>query len=109
MGLVMETTDATFDADVLGSDKPVVVDFWAPWCGPCRGLARVLDEVAAEVGDSVRVVKLNIEEQSATAAAKGIISVPTLHIYRGGELVSSMIGAKPKTEILAALEAAVSR
>ncbi|MFD5811282.1 thioredoxin [Rhodococcus aetherivorans] len=109
MGLVVETTDATFDADVLGSDKPVVVDFWAPWCGPCRGLARVLDEVAAEMGDAVRVVKLNIEEQSATAAAKGIISVPTLHIYRGGELVSSMIGAKPKTEILAALEAAVSR
>ncbi|NGP05851.1 thioredoxin [Rhodococcus sp. 14C212] len=109
MGLVVETTDATFDADVLGSDKLVVVDFWAPWCGPCRGLARVLDEVAAEMGDAVRVVKLNIEEQSATAAAKGIISVPTLHIYRGGELVSSMIGAKPKTEILAALEAAVSR
>ncbi|OLL19241.1 MULTISPECIES: thioredoxin [unclassified Rhodococcus (in: high G+C Gram-positive bacteria)] len=109
MGLVVETTDATFDADVLGSDKLVVVDFWAPWCGPCRGLAQVLDEVAAEMGEAVRVVKLNIEEQSATAAAKGIISVPTLHIYRGGELVSSMIGAKPKTEILAALEAAVSR
>ncbi|MFN8084971.1 MAG: thioredoxin [Dermatophilaceae bacterium] len=94
------TTDATFEADVLRSEKPVLVDFWAVWCGPCRAVAPVLDEIAAAYADKIDVVKLNTDENPQTVAKYGIVSIPTLNLYVGGEVVKSMIGAKPKPILL---------
>lgn len=94
------TTDATFEVDVLQSDKPVLVDFWAVWCGPCRAVAPILDEIAATHGDKITVVKLNTDENPQTVAKYGIVSIPTLNVYVGGEVVKSMIGAKPKPILL---------
>lgn len=101
MGAVTKTvTDATFDSDVLGSDKTVLVDFWAEWCGPCRLVAPVLEEIAAEHADRLVVAKLNVDENPRTAAAYGITSIPTMNVYKGGTLVKQIIGARPKAAIL---------
>lgn len=98
-------TDASFDVDVLKSDKTVLVDFWAVWCGPCRMVAPILDEIAAEHTDSITVAKLNVDENPITASEYGITSIPTLNVYKGGELVKQIIGAKPKAALLSELSA----
>ncbi len=90
------TTDATFDADVLASDKPVLVDFWATWCGPCRAMAPILDELSTEYSDKLQVVKVDTDANPGVTARYGITSIPTLNVYVKGELVKSIIGAKPK-------------
>jgi thioredoxin 1 len=93
-------TDASFANDVLQSDKTVLVDFWAEWCGPCRMVAPVLEEIASENSDKLIVAKLNVDENPQTAANYGVVSIPTLNVYKGGEVVKQIVGAKPKQALL---------
>jgi thioredoxin 1 len=96
-------TDATFAEQVLNSDKPVLVDFWAEWCGPCRMVAPVLDEIAAANKDSITVAKVNIDENPKVAQEYQIMAIPNMSVFKGGELVKTIVGAKPKSAILADL------
>ncbi|MFJ8613545.1 thioredoxin [Streptomyces sp. NPDC093675] len=98
-GALASVTDETFAAKVLGSGKTVLVDFWAEWCAPCRLVAPVLEELAAEHGDKLEIVQLNVDENPQTAEEYGVRSIPTLNVYRQGEVVKSIVGAKPKAAL----------
>ena len=96
---VGKTSDASFESDVLKSSEPVVVDFWAEWCGPCRMIAPALEEIAGQLGDKVKIVKLNVDENPNTAAKYGIMSIPTLMLFKNGEIASRQVGAAPKQKL----------
>jgi thioredoxin 1 len=102
-GTLTEVTDSNFQAEVIESEKPVLVDFWAPWCGPCRVVAPVLEEIASERPD-LRIVKLNVDENQQTAAAFQVLSIPTLILFKGGQAVKTVVGAYPKKKLESELE-----
>jgi thioredoxin 1 len=101
---VAEVTDSNFRAEVIESEVPVLVDFWAPWCGPCRMVAPVVEEIAQERGHQLKVVKLNIDENQDTAVQFNVLSIPTLMVFRNGEVAKTVIGAYPKRKLEAELE-----
>ncbi|MFL6862211.1 MAG: thioredoxin TrxA [Allosphingosinicella sp.] len=100
-------TDDSFQADVLGSDKPVLVDFWAEWCGPCRMIAPALEEISAELGEKVTIAKLNIDDNPETPAKYGVRGIPTMILFRNGAPAATKVGAAPKTQIQVWLEQAL--
>ncbi len=103
-----DVTDGTFEAEVLKSDKPVLVDFWAPWCGPCRMVAPLVEELADEYGGKVKFLKLNTDDNLNTAATYGIRSIPTLLIFKGGQPVDQIIGFRPKGDLRRVIDKALA-
>lgn len=107
--MAKEVTDTSFDSEVLKSDKPVVVDLWAEWCGPCRALTPILEEVATEYTDKVKVVKVDIDENQKTAEKYGVASIPTLLFIKNGELVSQSVGLKSKGDLIKLFDQLLSK
>lgn len=97
---IINTTDASFGQDVLQADKPVLVDFWAAWCGPCKAIAPVLEDLDAEYGDKFQIVKVNVDDNPETSARFGIRSIPTLFVFKNGEKVDTVVGSRPKSEFV---------
>jgi thioredoxin 1 len=108
MASISEVTDSNFQAEVLEADTPVLVDFWAPWCGPCRMVAPVLEEIAGEKGDALKIVKLNVDDNQQTAAAFEVLSIPTMILFKHGQVATKVIGAMPKKRLEAELEPALT-
>ena len=101
---VVLTTD-TFEQEVLKSDQPVLVDFWAPWCGPCKMIAPVVEELATDLAGKVKVAKLNVDENGETATKYGVFSIPTLIVFKGGKAVERLVGFQPKPKLMEKLKA----
>ena len=108
MAGVTEVTDTNFQAEVIEADQPVLVDFWAPWCGPCRMVAPVLEELAGERDGALKVVKLNVDDNQQTAAQFEVLSIPTLILFKNGQVAKKVIGAMPKKRLEAELEPALA-
>jgi thioredoxin 1 len=100
VGATKAVTDATFEVEVLKSGKPVIVDYWAEWCGPCRQVAPVLEEIASEYGEKIDVVKLNVDDNPEVTQRYGIMNIPTMSVFKDGQVVKEIVGAKPKSALL---------
>ena len=106
MGAIPEVNDTNFESEILKSDQVVLVDFWAPWCGPCRQIAPVVEQLAGENAGSAKVVKVNVDDASSSAQSYGVNSIPTLMVFKGGEVVDRFVGVQPKSRLQQALDAA---
>ena len=107
MGAVQEVNDATFEAEVLKSSVPVLIDFWAPWCGPCKAIAPVLDELATEYEGKLKIVKMNVDDNQGTPSSYGVRSIPNLILFKGGTVANQIVGAQPKAQLQKAIDQVV--
>jgi len=104
---IVNVTDATFEAEVLKSDKPTLIDFWASWCAPCKAIAPIVDELAVEYEGKVKVTKMNVDENPATPSKYGVRGIPTLILFKGGQVVEQKVGAVPKAQLADMLKKAL--
>ena len=107
MGAVLEVSDASFDTEVLQSATPVLIDFWAPWCGPCRAIAPVVEELAGEYAGKAKIVKMNVDDNPATPSRYGVRGIPNLIVFKGGQVHEQIVGAVPKSRLVQALTSAI--